>query len=193
MNIAQHNSVVLDFMRRAQHKRIVPHHISPASGLFLATLVRSMRAKCILEIGTLWGYSTWWLYQGLADVIASNIVTIEKELKHRQLAEQFFGATALAHVTLVTGDAIQLLPQYPAAEFDVIFLDADRRDYAVLLPQLVRVLRPGGLFIIDNVSQIQQPGKLAVRQPFLQVLEHHSNLSGVMVRAETELWLGFKL
>lgn len=152
MNIAQHNTIVLDFIQRAQRRSIVPHHISAAVGEFLAIIVMGLRAQHILEIGTLWGYSTWWLAQGIANQPDARIITIEKERKHHTLAEQFFAAAGLGKVELKLGEAQVLISSYDDGEFDFIFLDADRRDYNALSPQLTRLLRAGGLLVIDNMT-----------------------------------------
>lgn len=184
MNIAQHNTIVLDYIQRAQRRSIVPHHISAEVGEFLAMLVMGLQAQRLLEIGTLWGYSTWWLAQGIANQPAAQIVTIEKERKHHTLAEQFFAATGLANVQLKLGDAQLLLAQFGDGEFDFIFLDADRRDYSRLLPKLTRLLRVGGLLVIDNLTadMMTHSGQLLAPQLELVFLAGNLNLQLALKR-----------
>jgi len=192
MNIAQHNTVVLDFIQRVQRRGIVPHYISTVTGELLAVLARCVQAKQVLEVGTLWGYSTWWLYQGVAHEPDAKIITIEKERKHSTLAQQFFAATQLAQVELRLGDAHSIIPEFAVNAFDFIFLDADRRDYQTLLPQLARVLRPGGLLAIDNIAIDSNHANADVMTEFLLCLEQESTLERVSVGGTTNLMLGLK-
>lgn len=192
MNIAQHNTVVLDFIQRVQRRGIVPHYISAATGELLAVLARCVQAKRVLEIGTLWGYSAWWLYQGVMHQSDAKIITIEKERKHSTLAQQFFAATQLAQVELRLGDAHSIIPEFAVNAFDFIFLDADRRDYQTLLPQLVRVLRPGGLLVMDNVAIDSNHANADVMTGFLLRLEQEPALECISVGGTTHLMLGLK-
>ncbi|EKD76036.1 MAG: O-methyltransferase [uncultured bacterium] len=199
MDIAQHNTIVLDFVQRAQRSNIVPHQISAETGTLLATLERCLQAKCVLEIGTLWGYSTWWLYQGLAQQAAAQIITIEKELKHSALAQQFLTATGLSDATkpttveLRSGDATKIIPEFTATTFDFIFLDADRRDYVALLPQLLRVLQPGGLLVVDNVTISTDHANAASLKEFLAQIFQQSNLYSVQLGGSANLMLCLKI
>lgn len=177
MNIAQHNTVVLDFIQSARRRNIISHHISAAAGELLAMLVNSLQAKQILEIGTLWGYSTWWLTQGIGHQADARIVTIEKERKHYTLAEQFFAATGLGQVELLLGDARELTSTYSAEEFDFIFLDADRRDYNALLPHLTRLLRSGGLMVIDNMTTDMTADQGQLLEEYMELVFLAGNLN----------------
>jgi predicted O-methyltransferase YrrM len=143
--------LVLDYQAKAKAMPIPPHHITPQIGKLLQILVQLKQAKSILEIGTMWGYSTWWLMQGINEQPAK-IITLEKELKHYNLAKQFFADMHLEHlVELRYCDALNELKQFEERQFDVVFLDADRREYLPMLPKIERVLQPGGLFVVDNV------------------------------------------
>lgn len=151
--------IVREFEERARVLPIPPHHVSPEIGKMLQVLVRASGARRVLEIGTMWGYSAWWMSQGFDGFDADcAIVTLEKELKHYTLAREFFSAAGIAaHVDVRHCDALQELhafaPQGADASgiFDFIFLDADKREYPVFFVLCLPLLRRGGLFVIDNV------------------------------------------
>lgn len=132
---------------------IPPHHITAEIGKLIHVLARSVGARRVLEIGTMWGYSTWWLYTALpVDAGFGAIVTLEKELKHFTLAQKFFAEMQMTdHVDLRHCDALEELGQLEPGSFDVVFLDADKREYPRLLELLQPLLRVGGLLIVDNI------------------------------------------
>jgi len=149
---------VQDFVQRAKLLPIPPHHVSPELGQLLQLLVRSIHAQRILEIGTMWGYSTWWLNQGvtegtegLHENAEKGIVTIEKQLKHYNLAKEFFATTRMSQVDLRLGDALEEMPKLATGSIDFIFVDADRAEYPNFFPELKRLLKPGGLIVVDNM------------------------------------------
>ncbi|MDP3970802.1 MAG: O-methyltransferase [bacterium] len=140
---------VLEFERRAKSLPIPPHHIKPQFGKLLQVLVQAKGAKSILEIGTMWGYSTWWLYQSLA--VDGKIVTLEKELKHYNLAKDFFSEMDMSRVDLRHCDALEELKKFQPEEFDFVFIDADKREYPGFFQLSKSLLKSGGMLVVDNV------------------------------------------
>lgn len=142
--------VVTDFEERARAMPIPPHHITPELGKFLQVMVSTIQARRVLEIGTMWGYSAWWLAQGLP--AGGSIITLDKDLKHHTLAREFFTAAGLDdRITAKLVNALDELQLYTPGSFDLIFLDADKREYPALFQLCVPLLRSGGLFLVDNV------------------------------------------
>ncbi|MBW8775763.1 MAG: O-methyltransferase [Stenotrophomonas sp.] len=125
-------------------------NITPDTGEFLSVLVRFGTARRVLEIGTSNGYSTLWLAEAAA-AIDGHVTTLEYAEDKVEMAHATFARSGLAaHITLVPGDAGQWLAQAGADSIDLLFLDSDREQYAGWWPQLRRVLRPGGLLVVDN-------------------------------------------
>ncbi|MGG2103158.1 O-methyltransferase [Stenotrophomonas sp. NRRL B-14846] len=125
-------------------------NITPDTGEFLSVLVRFGQARRVLEIGTSNGYSTLWLAEAAA-AIDGHVTTLEYAEDKVAMARATFARSGLAaHITLVHGDAGQWLAQAADASIDLLFLDSDREQYAGWWPQLRRVLRPGGLLVVDN-------------------------------------------
>lgn len=127
-------------------------NITPDTGEFLAVLVRFGAARRVLEIGTSNGYSTLWLAEAAA-AIDGHVTTLEYAEDKAAMARDTFARSGLAdRITLVQGDAGPWLAQAADSSIDLLFLDSDRGQYAGWWPQLCRVLRPGGLLVVDNAT-----------------------------------------
>ncbi|SHK26383.1 Predicted O-methyltransferase YrrM [Pseudonocardia thermophila] len=125
--------------------------VSPAQGKLLHLLARQARARRILEIGTLGGYSTIWLARALPpDGI---LVTCELNPHHAEVATANLARAGLAdRVDVRIGPALDTLVALPADEpFDVAFVDADKPSNTDYFRQCLRLVRPGGTIVVDNV------------------------------------------
>src|SRR4030095_16603400 len=109
------------------------------------------------EIGTSNGYSTLWLADAARE-IGGSTTTVEFAEYKIALASANFARSGLSpFITLVHEDAGRLLPRREARGYDLIFLDSERPEYPHWWPDLRRVLRPGGLLIVDNAtSHVEQ-------------------------------------
>lgn len=132
-------------------------NITRDTGKFLAVLVRATAARRVLEIGTSNGYSTLWLADA-ARRIGGSVTTVEFAEYKIGLASANFARSGLApFITLVPDDAGRLLERTAQSAYDLIFLDSERLEYPGWWPHLRRVLRPGGLLIVDNsTSHVEQ-------------------------------------
>lgn len=122
-------------------------------GKFLWLLAKIQGAKNILEIGTLGGYSTIWLARALPP--DGHLLTLESNPAHADVARANLLQAGLANIVeLREGLAADVLPQlatekYPP--FDLTFIDADKASTANYFEWAVRLSRPGGVIIADNV------------------------------------------
>jgi predicted O-methyltransferase YrrM len=104
----------------------------------------------VLEIGTSNGYSTLWLAQA-ALAIGGHVTTVELSEFKIGLAARNFERSGMSHViTQIRGEAGGVLEGMPHASFDFVFLDSERFNYSEWWPDLKRVLRIGGLLVVDN-------------------------------------------
>jgi predicted O-methyltransferase YrrM len=127
--------------------------VTPSQGKLLHLLARMQGAKNILEVGTLGGYSTIWLARALPP--HGRLVTLEADPKHAEVASANIARAGLSHlVELREGKALDTLPELAAEgleSFDMIFIDADKRNNPHYFEWALRLSRKGSLIIIDNV------------------------------------------
>jgi predicted O-methyltransferase YrrM len=145
---------VLDEALRANAKAGLPAiDVSPNQGRMLELIARIHGARSILEIGTLGGYSTICLARGLAP--GGRVVTLESNPKHADVARSNLARAGLAEIVEVrVGAALDTLPRLAEedrAPFDLVFIDADKPNNPNYLAWAVRLTRPGGVIIVDNV------------------------------------------
>lgn len=123
--------------------------ISPLEGKLLNLLASLIPARRILEIGTFVGYSTLWLARALPE--DGRLVTLEHDEKHADHAEAFFARSERAQtIGLRRGAALETLAAMRDETFDLVFIDAMKREYPEYLDCVEPMLRPGGLIIGDN-------------------------------------------
>jgi predicted O-methyltransferase YrrM len=127
--------------------------VTPNEGKLLWILARMLGARNILEVGTLGGYSTIWLARALA--AGGKLITLEFDPKHAAVARENIARAGLAEIVeLRLGKGLDSLPVIASegrGPFDLVFIDADKRnnwDYFVWALKLSRV---GSVIIVDNV------------------------------------------
>ena len=115
-------------------------------------LVRCMNAQRVFEIGTSNGYSTLWLAQA-AKAVKGHVTTVEVSDFKLDLAAKNFERSGLASfITQVHGEAGALLRNSAEFSFDLVFLDSERSEYPGWWPDIKRVIRNGGLLVVDNAT-----------------------------------------
>ena len=118
----------------------------------LKTLVAAKAPRAILEIGTAVGYSA--LLMARVMPADCRITTIEKYEKRIPVArENFRLAGEVERITLLEGDADEILERLKGSYFDFVFMDAAKGQYLAWLPKLMELMPPGALLVSDNVLQ----------------------------------------
>jgi predicted O-methyltransferase YrrM len=126
-------------------------NLEPDSARVLALLVRATAARRVLELGTSNGYATIWLADAVRDV-GGRLLSVDVDAARSAVAAQNLDRGGVREpVELRVEDAAMALRRSPESAWDMIFLDAERSAYAGYWPDLIRVLRPGGLLAVDNV------------------------------------------
>jgi caffeoyl-CoA O-methyltransferase len=125
--------------------------IAPEQGAFMTLLARAIGARRALELGTFTGYSAICIARGLAD--GGTLVACDISGEWTQIARRYFEEAGVAdRVDLRLGPALDTLRDLPADEpFDFAFIDADKAEYPDYYEECLRLLRPGGVVILDNV------------------------------------------
>lgn len=192
--------VLLNKVLAANHDAGLPEHdVSMMQGKTLAFFITLIQAKRILEIGTLGAFSTIWMARSLQS--GGRITTIEAENRHAEVALHNVQAAGLCdRVDLRTGQAIDILPSIKGP-FDLIFIDADKKNNPAYLEWALRLSRPGTLIIADNIvrggeilqSESSDDNVKGVRT-FLSLLAKHPLLTATAIQTVgSKGWDGFAL
>src|SRR5262249_28780999 len=151
-------------------------NITRDTGEFLSVLVKAALARRVLEIGTSNGYSTLWLASA-ARAIGGSVTTVELSHYKIGLASANFARTGpVPYISVIHDDAGRVLERTADSAFDLIFLDSWREQYPDWWPDLRRVLRSGGLLVVDNATS--HPQEMA---PFAALLKSDAAFSTSLV------------
>ena len=121
--------------------------IQPEVVQLIKVIFKTAKVKSVLEIGTAIGYSAI----NFAYFTEGRITTIERSAEMAAAARKNIEKCGMAeHIEVVEGEALEILKniEHP---YDCIFLDAAKGQYINFLPECLRILKPGGLLISDNV------------------------------------------
>ena len=127
--------------------------VSTVQGKLLSILAGAIRARRILEIGTLGGYSTIWLAR--APPPDGKLISLEADPKHADVARANVARAGLAGIVDIRlGRALETLPAIAAESsepFDLIFIDADKQSIPEYFAWSLKLARKGSLILVDNV------------------------------------------
>jgi predicted O-methyltransferase YrrM len=124
--------------------------VSEEDGRFLRVMVAATGAKRVLEVGGAYGYSAIWIGLGLRET-GGHLTSIEFDPARAKVAAANVRNAGVADiVTVVAGEAFAEVPKL-AGPFDLVFVDAWKRDYKRFLDLLLPRLSPRGLFLAHNV------------------------------------------
>ena len=153
--IEQHSSPESEALRQIVHTthieminpRMMSGHIQ---GRVLSMFSQMIRPQRILELGTFTAYSTLCLAEGLAD--DGTLVTLEHNDELEDMILRNLALSPLGEkVQLVIGDAMEWLAAQSAdLLYDLVFIDADKREYSAYLDAVLPLVRPGGWILADN-------------------------------------------
>jgi caffeoyl-CoA O-methyltransferase len=154
--------------------------VSEEDGRFLRVLTATTGAKKVLEIGGASGYSAIWIGMGLR-ATGGKLVTIEYDAaRAKELAANVKRAGLSDIVTVVSGDAFAEIPKLQGT-FDLVFLDAWKKDYKRFFEMMFPRIDKGGLFVAHNVVN-----KKSEMGDFLDAIERHPQAWTTIVKPSGE-------
>ncbi len=124
--------------------------VLPAVGATLRFLACAVGARTTVEIGTGCGSSGIWLLRGMRP--GSTLTSVDTEPEYQRVARKAFTQAGFAQnqCRLILGRALDVLPRLSDGAYDMVFCDADPRDYPDYLSAALRLLRPGGIAAFNN-------------------------------------------
>jgi predicted O-methyltransferase YrrM len=137
--------------------------VTAGAGAVLRLLAAAGRAKAVVEIGTGAGVSGVWLLRGMrADGV---LTTIDVEHEHQRIARQIFAEAGFApsRTRIITGRALDVLPRLADGVYDLVFVDADATEFTACADAALRLLRPGGVLIVNGALAGGRIGDPAAR------------------------------
>ena len=125
--------------------------VRPETGAALRFIASAVGARAVVEIGTGCGTSGIWLLRGMRP--GGTLTSVDTEPEYQRMARQVFTAAGFAanQSRLILGRALDVLPRLSDEAYDVVFCDADPRDYPDYLLAALRLLRPGGVAVFNDV------------------------------------------
>jgi caffeoyl-CoA O-methyltransferase len=148
---SQPESDVLRKLNRETHLKVLsPRMLSGhLQGNFLSMISKMIKPRQILEIGTYTGYSAICLAQGLQ--AGGKLHTIDNNEQLEKMTRSFFEQAGLTDtIHYYVADALELIPTLNE-QFDIVFIDADKKNYSTYYDMVFDKVRPGGYIIADNV------------------------------------------
>lgn len=133
---------------RVINPRMISGHLQ---GKLLEMLVRMMRPKRVLEIGTFTGYSALSIARGLEDDATLDTVEVDDELE--DIAAKYFDASGYGHrIRQHIGSALDIVPRLGEV-YDMVFIDGDKREYPTYYDMLMDggYVRSGSILLADNI------------------------------------------
>lgn len=144
---ASHDPVLIEMERLAEAERFPI--VGAQVGRVLAQFTRLVGARRVLELGSGFGYSAFWFAHAVGP--QGKVVMTDNSERRSAQANDFLRRAGLAdRVECHTGDALALVGGLQGP-FDIVFNDVDKQFYPQALEAALTVLRPGGLFISDNM------------------------------------------
>ena len=192
------DALLRDLKAAATKEGIPAIWISPAQASFMQVLLRLGKARDVVEVGTLAGYSAIAMARALPE--GGRVRTIELEEKHAAFAERWVAKSdAAGKVEIHRGAGLEVLPRFAADSADAAFLDADKGNYPAYLEQCLRIVRRGGLIMADNAfafgelfEDSPRDKEVAAMRRFNDLVAAEKRLSGIIVPFGDGLWVSVK-
>ncbi len=144
------SNLLAELNRETYHKVLLPRMLSGhLQGKVLEMISKMMQPAYILEVGTYTGYSALCLAQGLKEGGTLHTIEINDELEN--FTKSYIQKSGLEDkIKFHIGDATEIIPQLPD-NIDLVFIDADKRQYLDYYKMIIDKTRSGGIVLADNV------------------------------------------
>lgn len=169
--------------------------IAPEQARLLQILLRATGAREVVEVGTLAGYSALVMARALGP--GGRVRSIEVSAHHAVFAREWIArAKPQAAVEVLLGAGAEVLPTFADRSADAMFVDADKAGYPLYLEQALRIVRPGGLVLVDNAfafGQLLDPQPTDPDVPYVrafnELMARCDRLEKVIVPVGDGLWV----
>lgn len=170
---------------RARGVEIGTHDVSPGTGAYLRHLAQLLSAQSVVEIGTGSGVGSLWLLEGM--IKSGTLTSIDDEMEHSSIAKIAFTDAQIAapRYRLITNSVMDVMTKLADRAYDLVVFRHNPEDLSFAITEAHRILRSGGVFVIDNFfggSKVPDP---AQRDPKTIALRE----AGKAIKADSESWM----
>ena len=136
---------------RARGEEIGTVSVTPATGAALQWLAQTIEARTVAEVGTGAGVSGLWLLRGMSG--DGVLTTVDDEAENTNTAKQTFADAGIPtqRTRLITGRPNEVLSRLADGAYDLVFLDGEPQETGRQIGEAVRLLREGGVVVVDHV------------------------------------------
>jgi predicted O-methyltransferase YrrM len=192
MNIDPHlyaeTFILEDSVKQAARARGIENgvvDVSQGAGAYLRQLAHQIKAQSVVEIGTGSGVGSLWLLEGMLS--SGTLTSIDDEMEHTSIAKLALADADIAQsrVRLITNSVMDVMTKLTDRAYDLVVFRHNPEDLSFAISEAHRILRSGGVFVVDNFfggSKVPDP---AQRDPKTVALRE----AGKLVKADTESWV----
>ncbi len=162
---------------------------TPGAGAFLRFLAFSLQAQSVVEVGTGSGVGSLWILDGMRST--GTLTSIDDEMEHTQIAKLAFAEADIAQtrVRLITNSVIDVISKLTDTAYDMVVLRHNPEDLSFVIGESLRILRSGGVLVIDNYFGGGKTPDAAQRDPRTVALRD----AGKIIKNDTEHWVSSML
>jgi predicted O-methyltransferase YrrM len=162
---------------------------TPGAGAFLRFLAFSLQAQSVVEVGTGSGVGSLWILDGMRST--GTLTSIDDEMEHTQIAKLAFADADIAQnrVRLITNSVIEVISKLTDTAYDMVVLRHNPEDLSFVIGESLRILRSGGVLVIDNYFGGGKTPDAAQRDPRTVALRD----AGKIIKNDTEHWVSSML
>ena len=170
---------------RARGVEIGTQDVSPGTGAYLRHLAQLLSAQSVVEVGTGSGVGSLWLLDGM--IASGTLTSIDDEMEHSAIAKLAFaqGEIAAPRFRLITNVVMDVMTKLADRAYDLVVYRHNPEDLTYAITEAHRILRSGGVFVIDNFfggSKVPDP---AQRDPKTIALRE----AGKQIKSDTDSWM----
>lgn len=170
---------------RTRGVEIGTHDVTQGSGAYLRYLAQLLKAQSVVEIGTGSGVGSLWLLEGMMH--SGTLTSIDDEMEHSAIAKLALVEADIApsRFRLITNPVMDVMTKLTDRAYDLVVFRHNPEDLSFAISEAHRILRSGGVFVIDNFFGGGKVSDPAQRDPKTIALRE----AGKSIKADSELWI----
>jgi predicted O-methyltransferase YrrM len=169
---------------RVRGVEIGTRDVTQGAGSYLAFLAQLLKAQSVVEVGTGSGVGSLWLLEGMLK--SGTLTSIDDEMEHSSIAKQALidAEIAPSRFRLITNPVMEVMTKLTDRAYDLVIYRHNPEDLTYAISEAQRILRSGGVFVIDNFFGGGKVSDPAQRDPKTVALRE----AGKLLKVESEIW-----